>query len=126
MGLRREKRLENLVADLSAGNPCAGIDDRDQHLVFGIPLRLDCEVPCHIPLADRFDTIKHEVHKDLLQLHSVRPDIGQLRPSSVRMEIACRPAALRSMLIISRITSFTSTDHRNDPLDMAILDSYRT
>src|ERR1700730_3043649 len=42
-------------------------------------MRPDCELPFRLPLTDSFDTIKHEVHKDLLKLHPVSVDFGQLR-----------------------------------------------
>src|SRR6266576_1566460 len=43
LGLRREKRLKNLVRPLGRQS-YPGITDRDQHLVFGIPLRLEIVV----------------------------------------------------------------------------------
>ena len=45
LGLRREKRLKDLIR-LFGRQSYPGIADGDQQLVNGVPFRLDCEVPC--------------------------------------------------------------------------------
>jgi hypothetical protein len=75
-------------------------------------LRLDGQLTPSLHALRCLDAIDHEVHQDLLELHAITHDLGKIWASSVRTNMLYRVASLSRRAIISRITSFTSTDSR--------------
>jgi len=60
--------------NIPSRQPRACITDREQELTI-LQLRLHRELSARI--LHGFDGVEHEVHEDLLQLHTVRYDFGQ-------------------------------------------------
>src|SRR5207247_993740 len=73
----REEGIEDLLR-LFRLQSHARIADRDQELTIVVLLRLDRKFTSSAHVLHGFDAIEHEVHQYLLQLHTVRHDLGKI------------------------------------------------
>src|ERR1700720_2448714 len=68
--------FENLVR-LTWGQSHTGIVDRDQHLTV-VGFRLDGKLTSATHFLHGIDAIEHEIHENLLKLHTVCHDLGKI------------------------------------------------
>ena len=89
---RGEEGIEDFIR-ASGRQTYSGVADRDKHLTALTPCRLDREHSAG--LLHRLDTIEHEVHQYLLQLHPVCGDLGEIggkvRPNRNSMLVCFAP-----------------------------------
>ncbi len=77
VSLRGKERIEDLVR-LLRRKPGASIADGQQELLVFRSLRFDVELPRPIYILHRIDSIHHEIHQHLLQLHAIGHDLGKI------------------------------------------------
>ncbi len=78
MSLRRKEGLENLVR-LLRRQTHSGVADRHYNFLVFCSLRLNQQLSLPIHILHRLDTVDHQVHKHLLQLHAICHYVGKIR-----------------------------------------------
>jgi len=106
----RKERIEDLLR-LMPGQPYAGIRYGHHQSLFFRVLRLDVSSRGPSTSSSR-RCVDHEVHQHLLQLHAISHNFGRSAANSVRTDMEYRVVSPRRRTIISRMTSFTSTNSR--------------